>query len=286
MTAVDRTWTSTGDNDWGTAGNWTPTGVPGASDTAFIVSGSVDIDGAGGVETGVTRIVVGPQYTGTIGSADDNLEISVSAELDYGGRGTTAHLQGTYPTLTVQDTSSGTDALNLYDSDIATLRIVGGRGTINIDTDCTITSAIEQIGADSVTTILANGVTVTGSTLTMDSGSFTMNEAMPNITIFGGELELNIPLADTDTITLLEMYDGQVRFNTAGASTITQLTMYGGRFYSTESTAATFTITSCLLHEGAVLDERSGLRNIVFTNPIQMEGGEIKYDVGREITIT
>lgn len=285
---ADTTWIggdSGNENDWDTAANWSD-GVPGASDTAFIVSGSVDI--AGGIPTAgtITRLVVGPHYGGTIGSAATELQISVSVEMDYSGRGAISHLQGTYPTLTVQDTSSGSSALNLYSTTITTLRVVGGRGTINIDGSSTISSLIEQIGAEGITTVLADGVTLTGCTLTMDSGKVTMNEGVPNISVFGGELESTIPTADTDTITLLEVYAGQVRFKTAGASTITQLTMYGGRFYSTESTAPSFTITDCLLHEGAVLDERSGLRNITFTNAVQMEGGEIKYDIGREITLT
>jgi hypothetical protein len=229
--------------------------------------------------------VVGPKYTGSIGDSTTKLDIGAT-DLDYGGRGGSAYLQGTYTTVTVQDTSSGDSALNFYGSSdtIGTLRIVGGGGTINIDSTCNITTTIEQIGADGVTTVIADGTTIGGScTLTVDSGTFTMNEAIPTITVFGGELESNI--TSTDTITLLEVYEGRVRFKPSGSCTITQLTMYGGTMYTTDSTATSFTITDCTLHEGATLNEQSGLRNIIFTNPVEMEGGVIKYDIGREITL-
>ena len=287
MTAVDRTWvggTTDFENDWGTATNWSPEGVPDADDTAFIVSGSVDIDGE--TETAVTRIVVGPKYTGSIGSSDTKLDIDAT-DLDYGGRGAGAYFLGTYTTVTVQDTGTGTTALNFYGSTdtITTLRIVGGRGSINIDASCNMLTTIEQIGADGVTTTLADGTTVNAScALTMDSGTFNMNEAIPTVTVFGGELESAI--SSTDTIGLLETYGGRVRFNPTGACTIDQLTLYSGDFSTSDSLAPTFTITDCILHGGAKLNERSGLQNAVFTNAIQVEGGKIEYDIGRVVTIT
>ena len=282
---ADKTWA--GETDvWDLAGNWEPSGIPVAGDTVFIVSGSQDIAGSAPASGSVTRIVVGPKYTGSIGTLATKLQID-TATLDFGGRSGSSYLQGSYTTVTVQDTASGSTALNLYGSSdtITTLRIVGGRGTINIDSSCNITTTIEQIGASGVTTNLAAGTTIGAScTLVMDSGTFVMDTAIPTVTVFGGDLESNIP--SVETIGLLEVYDGRVRFNPTAACIITLLTMYGGRMYTTESTAPVFTITNCTMHEHAVLDERSGLKNTLFQNPAKMEGGEIKYDIGREVTIS
>ena len=286
--AVDKTWAGTTDV-WDFADNWEPSGIPAAADTVFIVSGSQDIAGATPASTSVARIVVGPKYTGSIGTLLGKLQID-TAILDFGGRSGTSYFKGSYTTVTVQDTASGSTALNLYgdygtSETITTLRILGGRGTINIDISCDITTTIEQIGASGVTTNLAAATTIGAScTLVMDSGTFVMDTAIPTITVFGGELESNIP--SVETITLLEVYDGRVRFNPTAACIITQLTMYGGRMYTSDSTAPVFTITNCTMHEHAVLDERSGLKNTLFQNPAKMEGGEIKYDIGREVTIS
>ena len=275
------TWTGDTDSDWGTAGNWSD-GVPGASDTAFIVSGNVDI--AGATETGITRIVVGPQYTGSIGSSTTALDIDAT-DLDYSGEGGGAYFKGTYTTVTVQETGTGTAALTFDTSTITTLRIQGGKGTITLDAGCTIPSSgvIDQIGADNVTLVIENTSTIHSTTvLTMDSGIVEMYEAVPNIIVYGGELRT---LVDGGTVTLLEQYGGKVRWRPTASCTLTTLTLFTGLFDSRDSTAPTFTITNTTVHQNGLIDERSGLQNAVYTNPLAMEGGEVRYDAGRAITI-
>ena len=46
------------------------------------------------------------------------------------------------------------------------------------------------------------------------------------------------------------------------------------------------TTASLLIHENGTLDERSGLENATYTNPIAIEGGQVRYDTGRTVTIS
>ena len=279
-----RTWTGDVSGDWNTTGNWDEGSVPVNGDEVYIVSGSVSIVGFDAADVTLDSLTVGAQYTGSIGTSGGKMQIS-STNFDYSGTGTSAYYEVTYTTLTIQNTSTSDDALNLYgDSDtITTLRILGGRGGINIDSSCNITTTIEQIGSDGVTTNIADSTTIGGScTLAMDSGKLDLNQAIPTITIFGGEL---VAALDTGTVTTINQYGGRVRWNPTASCTITTLTLYNGLFDSKNSTSPAFTITNATVHEGGLIDERSGLENAVWTNPVAVEGGDIRYDSGRSVTI-
>ena len=273
--------------NWNEGHNW----LDGAGDDAgdppvngddvYIVSGSVSITGYDASAVTLDSLVVGSQYTGTIGSSGAKLQIS-STVVDFSGKGVT-YLEGDYVTFTVLDTATGSTALNISADgadDITTLRILGGSGNINLAASCDLTT-IEQIGADGVTLSIAASVDLTGATLTMDSGIVEMGQAVPTIVVFGGELKSTI---DSGTITSIDQYGGRIRWSPTASCTITTLTVYAGKFDSSNSTAPTFTITNTTLHDGE-LDERSGIENAVYTNPISTGSAEIKYDAGREITI-
>jgi hypothetical protein len=102
------------------------------------------------------------------------------------------------------------------------------------------------------------------------------------MTIFGGEC---ICTLDGGTVTTFNQYGGRVRWNPTAACTITTLVIYDGLFDSRESTSPAYTITNCTVHEQGILDERSGLANAIYTNPINCEGGEIKV-IDRVVTIS
>jgi len=278
------TWTGATDGDWGTTANWSPAQVPVSGDSVFIVSGSVDIGGDDQNAVILAQLTVGTQYSGSIGSSGTKLQISATA-FDYSGRGDTCYIEGDFTTVTVQETSTNDNALNLYGEgadNITTLRILGGRGTINVDSTQELTT-IEQIGASGVTLVIADGTTMTSANLTMDSGIVKMNEAIATTTMFGGECICSL---DSGTITTFDIYAGKVRWNPTAACTITTLTIYTDLFDSRLSLSPTYTIGTCTIHEQGILDERSGLSNAVYTNPINCEGGQIRYDAGRVVTIS
>ena len=277
-----RQWISTSSNAWDTAANWSGTAVPVDGDDVFITSGSVDIDGFDASATELTSLTVGSQYTGTIGSSGTKLELDATT-FNFSGNGDT-YIEGIYTDLTVQDTSTSETALNLSGSTITTLRVLGGKGTVTVAADSTISTAIELIGADGVTLNIADNATIGGScTLIADSGRLELNQAVPTITIYGGVADIQL---DSGTVTTLNQYGGRIRWIPTAACTITTLNLYAGLFDSRDSVSPVFTIIDSTVHEDGVIDERSGLENATYTNPINIEGGEIRYDTGRSVTIS
>ena len=282
MVMADRVWVGGTSGVWSLAANWSPATVPVAADDVYIVSGSVSITGYDASAVTLGRLVVGSQYTGTIGGSVAKMQISAT-DFDFSGS-QDCYFEGDYTTVTVQDTAATSTALNLSGAgsdNITTLRILGGKGTVNIAASQELTT-IEQIGADGVTLNIADAVTMTSATLTMDSGVVEMAEAITAITIFGGELKSTI---GSGTVTTLDQYGGRVRWNPSATCTISTLTIYAGLFDSSNSTAPSFVITNTTIHEQGVLNEQSGLLNATFSTALNMEGGEIKYDAGRTVAI-
>jgi len=276
-----REWISTSSTDWNTASNWSGSAVPVDTDDVYITSGSVNIAGFDASATQLNSLTIGSKYTGTIGSSGTKLKVDATT-VNFSGRGDT-YLDGTYTTFTVMDTGPNTTALNISDSTITTLRVLGGSGTINISSS-TLNTTIEQIGAEAVTTVINADNTIGGScALTIDSGIMELKDAIPTVTCYGGLLDIELA---TGTITTLNQYGGRIRFIPTASCTITTLTIYSGLFDSRDSTAPTFTITNSTIHENGTLDERSGLENATFTNPISIEGGQVRYDTGRTVTIS
>jgi len=275
-------WISASSTDWNTAGNWEPSGVPEDADDVYITSGSTNIAGFDASATELDSLTVGSKYTGTIGTSGTKLELDATT-FNFSGSGDT-YIEGIYGTLTIQDTSSSDTALNFSTSTIGITRILGGKGTINFASTCTLSTTIEQIGAEGVTVNIADGTTIGGScTLTMDSGKLELNEAVTTITIYGGVTDIKL---DSGTITTLNQYGGRVRWIPTASCTITTLNLYAGLFDSRDSTAPTYNITNCTIHQNGVLDERSGLENAVYVTAVNLESGEIRYDSGRQVTIT
>src|SRR5688500_14084369 len=76
----DKVWNvTTGSASWGTAGNWTPSGVPVTGDVVYITQGDADID-QGLAQSAVTlaALYVYDTFTGTVGTSaliDGDLDI-------------------------------------------------------------------------------------------------------------------------------------------------------------------------------------------------------------------
>lgn len=277
-----RTWTGDTDGDWDTAGNWSEGAVPIDADDVYITSGSVSIDGFDASATELTSLTVGSSYTGTIGSSGTKLKIDATT-FNFAGASDAYIDDSIFTNLIVQSTSPSNTALNLSNVTITNLRVFGGFGTVTVSSG-SITTKIEQIGADAVTLNIADDLTIGGScTLTVDSGTLQLNQAVPTITVFGGMVDIQL---DSGTITTLNQYGGRIRWIPTASCTITALNLYSGLFDSKDSTSPTYTITDATVHENGTIDERSGLENATYTNPVSIEGGEIRYDSGRSVTIT
>ena len=273
-----RTWTGEENGDWGESSNWAEESVPISGDDVFFTSGSVDVT-TGLDQDGVvlTSLNFGPKWTGSI----DGLIIGATS-LDYSSTSGTADIEGTFTTVNVQATSTDDPALTFTDATITTLNITGGNGTVKVTGDNTmLDGSVNMIGCTSAKLEMAAGVDA-ATHLIMDAGTFLTYERLDSVSIYGGVAEIE---NETGTLPALNVYGGTCKYAPTGAAIITALTIYGGTFDMTDCTAPSHTITDCTLYAGGTLDERNGLSNAIYTNPI-VGGGLVKCDIGREITIT
>ena len=145
-----------------------------------------------------------------------------------------------------------------------------------------VTGAISIIGASSARLEIESGADMDTADLTMDDGRVVTYEELDTVTMFGGTCEFVNNAGTTNAIT---MYGGTCRYKPTGETILTTLLMYGGFFDMRGCNAPTHTITNTTLYSGAMLDERNGLENCVYTNALTM-GGIIKCDSGRQVTVS
>jgi len=145
-----------------------------------------------------------------------------------------------------------------------------------------VTGEINVIGASGVRLEIEASTTVSAADITMDSGRIQCYEEIDTAVMFGGTLEMVNAAGTSGTITI---YEGTCKYKPTAEVVLSNLIMYGGFFDLRGCNAPIHTITSTTLHAGSMIDERNGLANTVYTNPI-LAGGIIKCDLGRQITVT
>lgn len=279
-----RTWVGTAEGsegEWDVADNWDEGVVPETGDDVYFVSGSQDLN-ADLAQSALTldSLNFGPKWTGSI---PDELEINATV-LDVSSKSGAIYLEGTFTTANIQSTSSDDPAIQFTSSTITTLNITGGSGTVKVTgAGSEISTAINMIGASGATLYVDAGSDVSGADVTIDAGWIEAYEEFGSINQYGGTTEIkNV----SDTLATLNLYDGTCRYAPTGAAVLTTLTIYGGLFDMTDCVSPSHTITTATVYSGGTIDERNGLRNGVYTNPVTLNGGIIKCDLGREVTVT
>jgi|TARA_R100000084_G_scaffold109442_1_gene76882 hypothetical protein len=276
-----RTWTgAAGDGDWGATGNWAETTVPINGDDVYFVSGSANVT-TGLNQSGVTlgSLNFGTKWTGSIST---ELQIN-STTVDYANKIGVVYLKGTYTTINVQATSADNPALNLNDSTITTLRITGGSGTIYIADGTTLSGEVSMIGCKNAKLEIQSGATVSAADITIDAGQVVTYEELDTIVQYGGTVTMQHAAGTTNTIT---MYKGVLKYQPTANVTLTTLTVYGGYFDMRGCNAPTHTLTNSTIYSGSMIDERNGLSNATYTNPITSNGGVFMPDLGRSIAVS
>jgi len=290
--------------DWGEAHNWlTETGadanaVPVATDDVFFTTGSQDVQASKVGGSGVTldSLNFGGMWTGsfvttvdplTAGAGTTNATLATAeinaTTLDYANESGSVALDGTFTTVNIQETSGSSPAFKFGNgSAITTLNVTGGSGTVLLDGVTTVTGAINVIGATGVTLEIEATCVVSAADITMDSGLIVSSEQVDTAVLYGGTLEMVNVDGTTNTITI---YEGTCQYKPTSNAILSNLVMYGGLFDMRECNAPTHTITNTTLHTGSIIDERNGLSNTTYTNPI-LAGGIVKCDLGRQVTVT
>ena len=278
-----RTWVGndTGnEGDWSVAANWSEGSVPVNADDVFFTSGSQDVTtGLGQSAVTLGSLNFGPKWTGSISS-----ELAINAtDLDISAKSGAVYLEGTFVTVNIQSTSSDDPAIQFTDTTITSLNITGGSGQIRLQgAGCTISSAVNMIGATGATLYVEMAVDVSAAAVNIDAGWIKTYAAFASINQYGGTTEIKNA---TGTLATIDLYDGTCKYSPTEGAILTTLTVYGGLFDISDCVSPSHTITNATVYDGGTIDERNGLSNTVWTNPIT-SGGIIKCDLGRWVTIT
>lgn len=256
-----KTWISVSTTDYGTAGNWSPSGVPVTGDVVRIPPGTAAIT-AGLNQSAVVLdgFYVEPGYSAAIGTISANLQVTVDTGLPFvfAGQGQAYIDIGSSAISPIINNTSTVAAglgfgLYLIGSAIATLTV--NRGSVglaarggNTSTAATVNSDFISNQAGDVTLYLGAGCTLT--TVNQTGGTLTVNSAATTITTLAGTLFV------------------------AGTGAVTTLTNNGATCYPT----STGTITTCNANSGITDFTRSQVARTVTTLATQGNDAVIVYD--------
>jgi hypothetical protein len=285
---------------WSHAANWKLTdgssssAIPTSGDDVYFTSGSQDVQADTCATVTVGTLNFGVKYTGsfvtvvnaTSGETTNTTIASTpcsATTVDFAKRQGYISLKGTYTTINIKQTSTDSPALNLDDATITTLNITGGQGTVYVDAGSTISGAINMVGCKGARLEIQAGATVSAADITIDAGRVLSYEQLDTVTQYGGVVNMQNVDGTTNTITI---FQGTCKYQPTGAAVLTTLTNYGGFFDLRGCKSPAHTITNATLYGNAMIDERNGLSNTTWTNPITVNSGIVKADTGRTIAIT
>lgn len=283
------------DNDFSSSGNWSGGASPTTGDVCILASdpasGADNISAGDHTGRGNLTLIVGPNWTGNIGTSSADLELKLT-KFEYAGQGDTVRIKAdssvTITECYISDTGSGAMPLRLQSTGtITNLRVTGGKGTITLsggDSFMTVTTC-EVIGATRATLDMASAGTVKGTTMRVNDGVAQFLGPFTTCEVSGrGSVEIS----GTPTIGTLELYGGTCRWNTSGASSAisSKLAVYSGKFDASACTASVSTIAGTEIFSDGIIDERNGLESITWSGGIVSHGGTLNLDPGRVVTVT
>ena len=237
--------------DWSRAANWSPSGVPSASDLVFFQQSSsysvtTGLDQSS-VALGAMRVERG--YVGSIGTASSSLQCDpASLVVDTGDVGANLFFDFGAQTLDVTVKSCSGGALGSYGVELSgagcaisslivdagkvgictgvgetatvtTARVSGPGGELHIGSGVTLTNIDQSAGSIIVSCSVAD-IDLAGGILTTDQASAVSSSA----TVHGGVLNLE----GSGTCAALTVHGGSVRFGGGVSRTCTALTLNRG----------------------------------------------------------
>jgi hypothetical protein len=253
---TDKIWTGGTDSDYGTAANWSPSGVPVAADSVYLTA-DYNVNITGSLDQSLIALdkFVVDGFTAKIGTlALGYLQIDPNSLSFSGSDVCFIDVGAAAIDLDIRSTGGGggTRGLYLKGSAIAVLSLI--RGDVGL---------ANQYGETST----AATIRVTGGTMHCGTGA-----TLTTVDAYGGTTRL------AANVTTLNAYSGSI--STSSTAAITTLNGFGG----TITHNGTGTITTANL-DGAELDlTNSGLSRTVTTLNLDA-GGIIKYDPS-VVTIT
>lgn len=268
MPPVDKTWLgSTG--DFNTAGNWSPSGVPVATDSLFFnkTSGSNDIDGYNASGIALAGTTVTEDYTGSMGADGDPLRLDITS-LTYNGRGVAAYItveagSARDTDVIVMGTGSGANGLHLATAASATIenpKYMGGRITIANGTAHKAGAVVICGSIDpsiKLTLVIGTGVTNISELRTL-GGTVTCKSAVTTITHEDGTLKHTL-----GAVTTANVYGGTLK--PEGVGTFGAINIYTNATVDGSGSSDARIWTAVNIFGKSVLNYANGLGNITIT---------------------
>lgn len=221
---ANKTWAvASGVNgNYGTAANWSPSGVPIAGDNVRIPVGSGNISsGLDQSAVAIADFIVELGYAGSIGSVTEYLKIDPD-RFDFSGNGvayinlgSAAIAPSVYNTATP---GTGLRGLYLLGSALTVLNAV--KGSIGVASRIGETSTVATIRCLGASVYVGSGVTLT--TFYQTAGDSEVHCACTTITCYGGKLKT----AELGAITTITVEGGEVKSESSG--TVTNVNANGG----------------------------------------------------------
>jgi Ni,Fe-hydrogenase III small subunit len=208
------------EGDYGTAANWSPSGVPIAGDDVIIANTSQSITGTlDQSAVALTSIIIDQSFTGVIGSsASDFLQIASATAVIGQRRGNIGTFTGS-KRLNLDFGSSTACQVEIYgtastaqDTNRTPCRIQAA----NASTDIKVHNGSVSVSDDSDDTSTVGDIVVKGGTVTAGAGM-----TLSNVTVTAGTCNVYSSIATLATVKggVLNMYDG-VSANTIATCTV------------------------------------------------------------------
>ncbi len=245
---ANKTWAGT-DGNYGTAGNWSPSGVPSTGDHVRIPASSSQSITSGLDQSAVAigDFIVEEGYTGEIGTAAAYLQIDPNrfefngagqAWIDIGSAAIDVQVLGTATAAT------GERGLYLKGSAIDELAVLGGNVGVAAIHGETATVTTCRVTGTSADVWIGAGVTLT--TLRVNAGTVRLRCAATTVAVYGGTLYTE----EAGAITTVNLEGGTIYPNSSG--TVTTLNAEGGTADFTKSGLAR-TVTTLKQNPGSTL---------------------------------
>jgi Ni,Fe-hydrogenase III small subunit len=265
------------EGNYGTAANWSPSGVPVAADDVIIANSSQSItSGLDQSAVALTSITIDQSFTGVIGSSDSDFLQVAASNVILGQRRTNVGTLTGSKRLNLDLGSSTAAQVEIYntassaqDANRTPLRLKA----VNASTDIKVFAGSVSISDDSDNSSTVGDIEVNGGTVNCGA-----SVTLTNVIMNGGTLNLQSSIAGTATIKggTLNHYD-----DNASASTIATLTVSDS---GTVNHYASGTITTLNLNGGTVDLTRTQKSKTVTTLTADT-GGTLITDSGT-VTLT
>lgn len=270
---ADKYWVGSVDTDYSVAGNWSPSGVPVASDDVYITNGAVDINlGLDQSAVVLSSFHVSDSYVGTIGTEDDYLQIA-SSVVEIGenfdgrtgvgssriridlGSGTAAQVN-----VTNTGTPDGQSSLDLIAGNASTdLNVIAGSVSLGADLSSVTVGDINVHGG---TVLISSDVTMTK--LNQSAGDIQCFSDLPDLDQSGGTLLL---LDGATAITTAKLTGtAELNLQTSGSLTVTSIDVIAGKLNALTMKEVTFTALKVAPGAQVSLD----FRFVTLTNDIEL----------------